>query len=135
MRWSSWPIVDWAIGTKPLLDTASRAIRSLTAPGFTISGHESHIRKALVDHRPVSPAFGFRFDTADRSIVISGDTTPTQSLIELAKGADVLVHDAFFKPAIDRMVARAPNAPALRQSILSHTRALRMRAAWPGRCG
>ena len=88
--------------------------------GAVMQDENVKVSAALVHHPPVSPAFGYRFDTADRSIVISGDTTPTKSLIELAKGADVLVHDALFEPAIDRMVARVPNAQSLKQSILSH---------------
>jgi ribonuclease BN (tRNA processing enzyme) len=88
--------------------------------GVVMQDENVKVIAALVHHPPVSPAFGYRFDAADRSIVISGDTTPTKSMIELAKGADVLVHDAFFEPAIDRMVARVPNAQSLKQSILSH---------------
>ena len=60
------------------------------------------------------------FDAAHRSIVISGDTTPSDNLIKLAQGADVLVHDALYVPGVDRMVARVPNAPTLKKSILSH---------------
>jgi ribonuclease BN (tRNA processing enzyme) len=90
------------------------------AGGVVMQDANVKVTAALVHHPPVSPAFGYRFDTADRAIVISGDTTPTQSLIDLAKGADVLVHDALFEPALDRMVARVPNAQSLRQSILSH---------------
>jgi ribonuclease BN (tRNA processing enzyme) len=78
------------------------------------------VTAALVNHPPVTPAFGYRFDTADRSIVISGDTTPTPSLISLAAGADVLVHEAMFMPGIERLAARVPNAATLRQSMLSH---------------
>ena len=48
-----------------------------------------------VDHRPVEPAFGYRFDYGGRVIVISGDTRPSDNLIAHAKGADVLVHEAF----------------------------------------
>jgi len=73
-----------------------------------------------VDHPPVVPAFGYRFDAEDRSIVISGDTRPSDNLIELAQGADILVHDALYAPAIDRLVAGVPNAPDLKRSILSH---------------
>lgn len=47
-----------------------------------------------VDHGPVKPAVGFRFDYKGRSAVISGDTLPYQSLIKQAKGVDLLVHEA-----------------------------------------
>lgn len=49
---------------------------------------------------PGSPAFGksksysYRFDTPDRSVVFSGDTGPSDALVQLAKGADVLVSEA-----------------------------------------
>jgi ribonuclease Z len=39
-------------------------------------------------------SFGYRFDTADRSIVISGDTSPTQAIIDACGGCDVLIHEA-----------------------------------------
>ena len=92
----------------------------LRSGGVVLQDENVKVTAALVHHPPVSPAFGYRFDAADRSIVISGDTTPTKALVELAKGADVLVHDALFEPGIDRMVARVPNASSLKRSILSH---------------
>jgi ribonuclease BN (tRNA processing enzyme) len=88
--------------------------------GLVMQDENVRVRAAVVHHPPVAPAFAYRFDAADRSIVISGDTSPTASLIELADGADVLVHEAMFVPGVERMVARVPNAPALRRSILSH---------------
>ena len=60
------------------------------------------------------------FDARDRSVVISGDTAPSQNLEKLAAGADVLVHSVMYPPAIDRLVARVPNAAALKASILAH---------------
>jgi ribonuclease BN (tRNA processing enzyme) len=51
--------------------------------------------------------------------VISGDTAPSQNLVKLAAGADV-VHSVMYPPAIDRLVARVPNAAALKASILAH---------------
>jgi len=76
----------------------------------------------LVDHGMVKPAFAYRFDTADRSIVISGDTIRSDNLVRLAQGADVLVHEALYVPAVDRLVARVPNAATLKEHIIaSHT--------------
>ncbi len=40
-------------------------------------------------------AFGYRFDTPDRSVVVSGDTRPCRALVEAAKGVDVLVHEVY----------------------------------------
>jgi ribonuclease BN (tRNA processing enzyme) len=39
-------------------------------------------------------SYGYRFDTKDRSIVISGDTNPTQATIEACNGCDILIHEA-----------------------------------------
>ena len=38
-------------------------------------------------------SYGYRFDTPDRSIVISGDTNPTQATIDACHGCDVLIHE------------------------------------------
>lgn len=54
----------------------------------------------LVDHRLCFPAFGFRFDSAYGSVVISGDTTRSANLIQLAQGADLLVHEVIDLEAI-----------------------------------
>jgi ribonuclease BN (tRNA processing enzyme) len=72
---------------------------------------------AIVDHPLVPLALAYRFDCPDRSIVFSGDTRRSPSLIALARGADVLVHEALYLPA-------APGAPgsALRKHVVdSHT--------------
>ena len=85
---------------------------------------DEHVRVTctLVDHPPVVPALAYRFDTADRSIVISGDTNRSENLVKLAQGADVLVHEALYVPAVDRLVARVPNAATLKEHIIaSHT--------------
>ena len=88
--------------------------------GVVMQDDNVKVTAAVVRHPPTVPAFAYRFDTADRSIVISGDTAPSDELIALARGADVLVHEALYVPGVDRMVARVPNATTLRQSILSH---------------
>jgi ribonuclease Z len=47
-----------------------------------------------VEHAPVEPALGYRFDYEGRSLVISGDTVYSPSLVKAAHGADLLLHDA-----------------------------------------
>jgi ribonuclease Z len=47
-----------------------------------------------VDHSPVAPAYGYRFDYKGRSVVISGDTVKCANLVAAAAGADVLIHEA-----------------------------------------
>ena len=95
-------------------------VHELTTGEVVMQDERVKVSAALVHHPPVVPAFGYRFDTADRSIVISGDTAPSDNLIALARGADVLVHEALWTPAVDRVVAGVPNATTLKQSILSH---------------
>jgi ribonuclease BN (tRNA processing enzyme) len=95
-------------------------VHELSQGGLVMQDENVKVTATLVHHPPVVPAFGFRFDGADRSIVISGDTAPSDNLVKLAQGADVLVHDALYEPGVDRLVARVPNAPALKRSIMSH---------------
>ncbi len=92
----------------------------ITEGGRVIEDENVKVTAALVRHPPVVPAFGYRFDARDRSIVISGDTMPCDSVIKLAEGADVLVHDSLYPLAIDRLVAGVPNAGRLKESIMSH---------------
>ncbi|NGY03825.1 MBL fold metallo-hydrolase [Solimonas terrae] len=56
-----------------------------------------------VDHAPIHPAVGYRFDYKGRSLVISGDTVKTQSVIDAARGADLLAHEAQNNDLVKRM--------------------------------
>jgi len=72
--------------------------------GITISAtdvHEGVVYEAsgvkvtafVVDHGAVRPALGYRVDYGGHSVVLSGDTRPTDNLVKFANGADVLVHE------------------------------------------
>jgi ribonuclease BN (tRNA processing enzyme) len=63
-------------------------------PGVVYKDTNVTVTAFHVNHGDVE-AFGYRFDTPDRSIVISGDTTPTQSVIDACHGCDVLIHEAY----------------------------------------
>jgi len=47
-------------------------------------------------------SYGYRFDAADRSIVISGDTNPTQATIDACRGCDVLIHEVLTQDWLSR---------------------------------
>lgn len=66
-----------------------------------------------VDHDPVRPAVGYRFDWKDRSVVISGDLALSDNLVENAQGADVLVSESLANNLImlGARQAQAQNRP------------------------
>lgn len=94
----------------------------ISTGGLVMQDQGVKVTAALVDHPPIAPAFAYRFDCPDRSIVISGDTRASDRLIALARGADVLVHEALYLPALEQLIATEPNAKTLREHLLaSHT--------------
>lgn len=52
-------------------------------------------------HGDWKTSFGYRFDTKDRSIVISGDTTPTEETVKACNGCDILLHEALTEKYLD----------------------------------
>jgi ribonuclease BN (tRNA processing enzyme) len=65
------------------------------APGIVYSDKNVKVTAFLVKHGTWDQAFGYRFDTPDRSIVISGDTAPTESIVQACNGCDVLMHEVY----------------------------------------
>jgi len=63
--------------------------------GVVLDDGVCRVTAFAVDHRPVEPAFGYRFDCGGNSIVVSGDTRPTPNLAKFAKGSDILVMEAY----------------------------------------
>ena len=73
-------------------------------------------------HPPIVDNFAYKFETPDGTIVFSGDTAYNPKLAEFAKGADVLVHECMYMPAVDRLVIKAKNGATLKKHLLeSHT--------------
>jgi ribonuclease Z len=56
-----------------------------------------------VDHAPVVPAFGYRFESHGEVVVVSGDTRPCPTLSKYAKGADILVQEAYLPEWFDKV--------------------------------
>lgn len=70
----------------------------------------------------MAPAFGFRFDSKYGSVTISGDTAPSENLIRLARGCDLLLHEAIDLNAVTRSY-RNPSKKDLAASMGHHRRA------------
>ncbi|GAA3758488.1 MBL fold metallo-hydrolase [Microbacterium kribbense] len=63
------------------------------------------VTAVLVEHPPIAPAFGFRFETASGSVTISGDTAPTANMVRLARDTDLLLHEAIDFDFVERQYA------------------------------
>jgi ribonuclease Z len=78
-----------------------------------------------VDHDPVRPAVAYRFDHAGRSVVVSGDTAYSESMIRHARGADLLLHEAL-QPELVALIGREAeregrtNVARIAEDILSY---------------
>src|ERR1700719_3252057 len=73
-------------------------------------------------HPPITDNFAYKFETPDGTIVFSSDTAYNPKLAEFAKGADVLMHECLYVPAVDRLVRETRNAAHLKKHLIrSHT--------------
>lgn len=72
-----------------------------------------------VDHAPVAPAYGYRFDYRGRSVVISGDTKKSANLTTHAEGVDLLVHEGLAAHMIEPVARYAREAGLTRWAKLT----------------
>ena len=81
---------------------AGATIRThIVKEGVVYDDGEVKVIAFRVEHPPVEPAFGYRFESGGHSIVVSGDTRPAPNLIRFAKGADILVQEAYLPGYFD----------------------------------
>ncbi len=76
------------------------------APGVVYRDRNVTVTAFPARHEDMVDSFSFRFDTPNRAIVISGDTTPTQALIEHSRNCDILVHEAYSMASYHRASLR-----------------------------
>ena len=82
------------VGPQPILTRGYDAEIHEIEGGLTYEDERVRITAFPVCHESVE-AYGYRFETADRVIVISGDTTYCDRVVEEARGADLLFHEVF----------------------------------------
>ena len=94
------------------IDIRTKGLERRDGTGATVEAHDVKPGRIYQDANlavtafPVRhgdvPAYGYRFDTADRSVVITGDTSPSPEVIDNCRKCDVLIHEAYaedYRPA------------------------------------
>jgi ribonuclease Z len=69
-------------------------------PGVVFKDDKVTVTAFAVPHGAWKQAFGYRFQTPDRVIVISGDTSPTEEIVRQCNGCDLLIHEAYSPTAV-----------------------------------
>jgi ribonuclease BN (tRNA processing enzyme) len=100
-------------------------VKEVSAAGPVTQDANVKVSAIIVEHPPVKPALGYRFDFQDRSIAFSGDTAPFEAVAKMAKGADVLVHEAMYVPALETYIRGeiAKGRPVKSEVLMAHMNA------------
>src|SRR5438132_7891689 len=97
-------------------------VHEFDQPGPVMQNVDVQITNCRVRHPPITQSYAYRFNAKDRSIVISGDTAYAPELAEFAKGADVLVHEVMYLPALEKLIKDHAASTRLREHLLAaHT--------------
>jgi ribonuclease BN (tRNA processing enzyme) len=89
-------------GLEPANRTGWRVNAQDVEPGVVYEDANVRVTAFLVKHGSWKQAFGYRFDTADRSIVVSGDTVPTDAVVRACDGCDILVHEVYSQAGFEQ---------------------------------
>jgi ribonuclease BN (tRNA processing enzyme) len=96
--------------------------KDITDDGVVLQTADVKVTAFRTPHPPIVDNFAYKFETPDGTIVFSSDTAYNPKLAEFAKGADVLVHECMYLPAVDRLVLKTKNGATLKKHLLdSHT--------------
>jgi ribonuclease Z len=82
-------------GLEPANTTGYRVNAHEVQPGEIYKDSKVTVRAFAVPHGSWKHAYGYRFETPDRVIVISGDTTRSTEIVEQGRDADILVHEVY----------------------------------------
>ncbi|MDB5520444.1 MAG: fold metallo-hydrolase [Tardiphaga sp.] len=96
--------------------------KDITENGVVLKTANVTVTAFRTPHPPIVDSFAYKFETPDGTIVFSSDTAYNPKLAEFAKGADVLVHECLYVPAVDRLVIKTKNGATLKKHLMdSHT--------------
>ncbi len=89
-------------GLQPQNATGYRVEAQEIAPGVVYRDSNVVVTAIPVAHEDWPVAFGYRFETPDRVIVVSGDTRPSDSVVAACAGCDVLLHEVYSDAGFSR---------------------------------
>jgi ribonuclease BN (tRNA processing enzyme) len=96
--------------------------KDIADDGVVLQTQDVKVTAFRTPHPPIVDNFAYKFETPDGVVVFSSDTAYNPRLAEFARGADVLVHECMYLPAVDRLVAKTRNGATLKKHLLdSHT--------------
>jgi ribonuclease BN (tRNA processing enzyme) len=96
--------------------------KDIEGDGVVLKTADVTVTAFRTPHPPIVDNFAYKFETPDGTIVFSSDTAYNPKLAEFAKGADVLVHECLYVPAVDRLVIKTKNGATLKKHLMdSHT--------------
>jgi ribonuclease BN (tRNA processing enzyme) len=79
---------------QPANETGWRVVARDVEAGFVYRDDNVEVEAFAVDHGSWD-AYGYKFRTEGRTIVISSDTAPTEIMVEKSRGCDILLHEAY----------------------------------------
>jgi ribonuclease Z len=88
-------------GLEPANDQGWRVITHEIGEGIIYTDENVKVEAFLVKHGTWPNAYGFRFTTPDKVIVISGDTAPCENIVKFSRNADILIHEVYYKKGFD----------------------------------
>ncbi|MCF7832465.1 MAG: MBL fold metallo-hydrolase [Candidatus Marinimicrobia bacterium] len=92
-------------GIEPINKTSWKVITHKIQEGFIYEDNNIQVKAFHVHHGTMKNAFGFRFTTPDKTIVISGDTTPCENIINYSQNADILIHEVYSQKGFVNLTA------------------------------
>jgi ribonuclease BN (tRNA processing enzyme) len=107
-------------GLEPINRTGHRVQVSEVEPGAVYQDEHVSVEAFAVRHGSW-PAYGYKFYTPDRTIVISGDTAPFEGCIDVYRGCDVLVHEVYSSAGLE---GRSPAWQRYHSSVHTSSREL-----------
>ena len=130
----------WRLLTMHVYPYAPEIVRRIRKDGFRVTPHEAarglvcrakkyRVFSAQTEHG--IPCIAFRIESGNDAVVISGDTRPSQSVIRLAKGADLLIHECSFPDdmiefarithhSVPSEVGEVANQAGVKKLVLTH---------------